>query len=130
MKAFVLRYPFSIAIILLVTFLSFFKQPSTDLDNVPGIDKLVHPCMYFVMASLLWWEFYIGQQKTNAPMWHGWVGALLCPLVYGGVVELLQEYCTAYRGGEWLDFAANSAGVIIAAVAAMFYRKYAIQHNH
>ena len=129
MKAFILRYPFSIAIILLVTFLSFFKPPSTDLDNVPGIDKIVHTGMYFVMAGLLWWEFYIGQQKTHAPIWHAWVGAFLCPLVYGGVVELLQEYCTEYRGGEWLDFAANSAGVIIAAIAAMVYRKYAINHN-
>ena len=42
MKAFILRYPLSITIIMLVTFLSFFKPPSTDLNDVPGIDKLVH----------------------------------------------------------------------------------------
>lgn len=120
MKAFILRYPFSIAIILLVTFLSFFKPPKTDMDDVPGIDKLVHTAMYFVMAGLLWLEFYMGQKKTNAPIWHAWIGAFLCPLVYGGVVELLQQYCTEYRGGEWLDFAANSLGVILAAVAATF----------
>ena len=93
MKAFILRYPFSIAIILLVTFLSFFKPPSTDINDVPGIDKLVHTGMYFVMASMLWWEFYKGQKKTQAPIWHAWVGAfLLCPLIYGGLVELLQEF--------------------------------------
>lgn len=120
MKAFILRYPFSIAIILLVTFLSFFKPPKTDVDDVPGIDKLVHTAMYFLMAGLLWLEFYKGQKKTKAPIWHAWIGAFLCPLVYGGVVELLQEYCTEYRGGEWLDFAANSLGVILAAVAAYF----------
>ena len=121
MKGFILRYPLSIAIILLVTFLSFFKPPSTDLDNVPGIDKLVHTGMYFVMASLLWWEFYKGQKNTHAPIWHAWVGAFLCPLLYGGIVELLQEYCTEHRGGEWLDFAANSAGVIIAAVVGYYF---------
>ncbi len=121
MKGFILRYPLSIAIILLVTFLSFFKPPSTDLDNVPGIDKLVHTGMYFVMASFLWWEFYKGQKNTHAPIWHAWVGAFLCPLLYGGIVELLQEYCTEHRGGEWLDFAANSAGVIIAAVVGYYF---------
>jgi len=120
MKAFILRYPFSIAIILLVTFLSFFKPPQTELDDVPGIDKLVHTGMYFVMAGLLWLEFYRGRKKTNAPMWHAWIGAFVCPLVYGGVVELLQEYCTEYRGGEWLDFAANSLGVILAAMVGIY----------
>ncbi len=121
MKGFILRYPLSIAIILLVTFLSFFKPPSTDLNDVPGIDKLVHTGMYFVMASFLWWEFYKGQKNTHAPIWHAWVGAFLCPLLYGGIVELLQEYCTEHRGGEWLDFAANSAGVIIAAVVGYYF---------
>ena len=120
MKAFILRYPFSIAIILLVTFLSFFKPPKTDMDDVPGIDKLVHTGMYFVMAGLLWLEFYRGRKKTNAPMWHAWIGAFVCPLVYGGVVELLQEYCTEYRGGEWLDFGANSLGVILAAMVGIY----------
>ena len=120
MKAFILRYPFSIAIILLVTFLSFFKPPQTELDDVPGIDKLVHTGMYFVMAGLLWLEFYRGRKKTNAPMWHAWIGAFLCPLVYGGVVELLQEYCTEYRGGEWLDFGATSLGVILAALVGIY----------
>ena len=120
MKTFILRYPFSIAIILLVTFLSFFKPPQTDIDDVPGIDKFVHTAMYFVMAGLLWLEFYRGRKKTNAPIWHAWIGAFVCPLVYGGMVELLQEYCTEYRGGEWLDFAANSLGVILAALVGIY----------
>ncbi|MGX8682206.1 MAG: VanZ family protein [Bacteroidales bacterium] len=126
MKAFIRRYPLSIAIILLVTFLSFFKPPKTEMDHVPGIDKLVHTAMYFVMAGLLWWEFFRGKKKTGAPMWHAWVGAFLCPLIYGGMVELLQEYCTSHRGGEWLDFAANSAGVILVAIVV----KIITAHNN
>ena len=104
MKSFIRRYPYSLAIILLVTYLSFFRPPHTQLDKVVGIDKLVHTAMYFIMAGLLWWEFLRGRIKTQAPMWHAWVGAFLCPLLYGGIVELAQEYCTDHRGGEWLDF--------------------------
>ncbi|MBQ7272399.1 MAG: VanZ family protein [Bacteroidaceae bacterium] len=120
MKSFISRYPCSLAIILLVTYLSFFKPPHTQMDSVIGIDKLVHTAMYFLMAGLLWWEFLRGRVKTQAPMWHAWIGAFLCPLLYGGIVELAQEYCTDHRGGEWLDFAANSSGVILAAIAARY----------
>ena len=31
-------------------------------------------------------------------------------VLFSGMVELLQEYCTTYRGGDWLDFAANTTG--------------------
>jgi hypothetical protein len=27
----------------------------------------------------------------------------------------MQTYCTEHRGGDWIDFAANSLGVILAA---------------
>jgi hypothetical protein len=31
-----------------------------------------------------------------------------------GLLELLQAYCTGdHRSGDWLDFAANSLGVIL-----------------
>ena len=37
-----------------------------------------------------------------------------------GMVELLQEYCTTYRGGDWLDFAANTTGALIASLIGYF----------
>ncbi|WP_253952412.1 hypothetical protein [Xylanibacter muris] len=43
--------------------------------------------------------------------------AWLAPVIMSGAIELLQEYCTnGRRSGDWLDFAANIAGVTIAAV--------------
>jgi hypothetical protein len=34
-----------------------------------------------------------------------------------GLLELLQAYCTGgHRNGDWLDFAANSLGVLLGAV--------------
>jgi hypothetical protein len=38
----------------------------------------------------------------------------------GGVIELLQENCTDYRGGDWFDFLANSCGVAVATIVAYF----------
>jgi VanZ family protein len=36
------------------------------------------------------------------------------------MVELLQEYCTTYRGGDWLDFAANTMGAVLASMVGYF----------
>ena len=49
-----------------------------------------------------------------------WVGAFLCPILFSGCVELLQEYCTTYRGGDWLDFAANTTGAVLASLVAYY----------
>ena len=37
-----------------------------------------------------------------------------------GLVELAQAYATTTRHGDWLDFAANSVGVLLAAVLGRF----------
>ena len=35
------------------------------------------------------------------------IGAFVCPVLFSGAVELLQAFCTTYRGGDWLDFASK-----------------------
>lgn len=66
------------------------------------------------------WSFLRAHRRDRAPMWHAWVGAFLCPVLFSGCVELLQEYCTTYRGGDWLDFAANTTGAILASLVAYY----------
>ena len=120
MLSYIKKYPISLFIILTVIYLSFFKPPKTDLDEIPNLDKLVHVCMYFGMSGMLWLEFLRAHRRDHAPMWHAWVGALLCPVLFSGCVELLQEYCTTYRGGDWLDFAANTTGAVLASLVAYY----------
>lgn len=107
------RYPLSCCVIAVVIYLSFFKPPTMDLPRIPHLDKLVHLCMYGGMSGMLWLEFFFNHRR-GIVAWHGWIGAFLCPILFGGIVELLQEYATAYRGGDWLDLAANTTGVILA----------------
>ena len=51
------------------------------------------------------------------------VGSVCLPGIVSGAVELLQEYCTTYRGGDWLDFAANTTGAVLASLVAYFVLK-------
>lgn len=123
MLYFLKKYPVSLLVIAAVVYLSFFRPPSTDLDGIPNIDKVVHVCMYFGMSGMLWLEFLRAHRRDYTPLWHAWVGALVCPILFSGVVELLQAYCTTYRGGDWLDFAANSLGALLASGVAQWVRK-------
>ncbi|NDV66299.1 VanZ family protein [Bacteroides sp. 224] len=117
------KYPLSISIILLVIYLSFFRPPKIDVaDDIPNLDKIAHFCMYFGLSGMLWWEF-LRSHKNNHPMRHAWIGACLLPILFSGAIELLQEYCTAYRGGDWMDFVANATGALCAALVGYYILK-------
>lgn len=116
------KYPFSILIILTVVYLSFFKPPQTPLDQVNNIDKIAHICMYFGMSGVLWLE-YLKSHRQQFRLLPVIIGAVILPIVFSGCIELIQEYCTTYRGGDWLDFTANSIGVILAGLIAYFVVK-------
>ena len=114
MLYYIRKYPISLLIIVAVIYLSFFKPPSSNLAKIPHLDKIVHFCMYAGLSGVLWLEFLWTHRIHKAPMWHAWVGALILPILFRGCIEILQEYGTDYRGGDWLDFAAISFGAIVA----------------
>lgn len=120
MLNYIKRYPFSIAIILLVVYLSFFKPPSLDIPLFPGVDKVVHMCMYAGLSGILWLEFLLNHRKAEMNIKHAITGAMICPVAFGGMIELGQQYLTTYRGGDWLDFVANTTGVLIASGIAWY----------
>ena len=118
------KYPLSLVVILAVIYLSFFRPPYTELSKIPNIDKIVHVCMYLGMSGMLWLEFWHAHLHRQAPRWHGWVGACVCPVLFSGLVELLQEYCATWRGGDWMDFAANATGVLLATLVYHLLRPH------
>ena len=113
---FVRKYPFStlcLALIGVLSFTPFF--PETPLDNVKFIDKWTHLVMYGGTCSVIWWEHLrLCKKVTRRPnlralFWFALVGMI----ILGGLVELGQAYCTTTRSGEWLDFYADSVGVLL-----------------
>lgn len=112
----VIKFPLTIFFLLLILFLSFFTPPPTDLDDVSNIDKIFHFLMYCGTMSVFWIEYrrYEREGQPWSPLMLAMVSVVL-PILLSGLIELLQEYCTGgRRGGEWSDFAANSAGVLFA----------------
>ena len=121
MKWFLKNYPLSIGLILVITYLSFFTPPKTELDEITNFDKFVHFCMYFTLSSVIWVEFFRAHRNEKAPLAHGFAGAFVFPIVYSGVVELLQAYATTTRSGDWADFIFNTLGVLVGTAVCYFW---------
>lgn len=114
------KYPVSLLVVGVILYLSFFKPPALEVGKIPGFDMVVHFGMYGGLSGILWVEFLRNHIRKGSVMWHAWIGAVLCPILMSGVIELLQEYCTTYRGGDWFDFLANMCGVVAATGIAYY----------
>lgn len=119
-------YPVACFYILIIWVLCFATIPHTPLDNVTLIDKWVHTAMYLGTCGTIWLE-YLHHHRRKCDIGGGWhyeinkrrlfLLAWLAPIMMSGLIEILQATCTGgRRSGEWLDFAANSIGVTLAAI--------------
>lgn len=114
MRHYFSNYKFSLLVVGVILYLSFFTPPSTDLDDITNIDKLAHICMYGGLCSVIWIEYL----RTHATIrrLHTLIGAVVLPIALSGAIELIQEYATTNRSGDWADMIANSIGALLAAL--------------
>ena len=89
--------PVTIFILLVIVFLSLYPLPK--LPEFQGTDKTYHLIAYFLLA------LPSGLKKPTK-----WVLFIFLFIIFGGVIEMIQPYVNRY--GEWLDFFANTIGVI------------------
>ena len=113
------KYPFALCGITMIWVLSLMPRfPETPLDDVEFIDKWVHILMYGITFTVLWIEYAWKHRTPDYEKLFFW--AWLAPILMSGTIELLQEYCTGgQRSGEWLDLAANTTGITLAAVLGL-----------
>ena len=110
------NYPLSLLCIALIWYLSIWFLPPEELKlpNINFMDKWTHFVMYGGTCSVIWWEYlrqHITLDKRKLFLW-----AWLAPVLMGGLIELVQVYCTTNRSGEWLDLLADATGCTIGAV--------------
>ena len=78
--------------------------------------------MYGGTSAVIWWEYLRSHAVINYRRLLLW--AVVGMIVLGGVVELLQAYCTTTRSGEWLDFLADSVGVLLGAAVGLLMKRF------
>jgi VanZ family protein len=97
-------YIIAIIVTLSILYLSLVKMPSYHV-GIAHLDKLQHCFAYFILTSSWLLVFYKKNKK------HLIVG---CCILFGIIIEVLQNKLTAYRTGDYLDIIANSTGVFLA----------------
>ncbi len=99
-------YAPAIIVALAILYLSLLREVPYRIPAFSGYDKLAHALCYALLAAL----FTLGRYKDKAVGWTcTWLVIIIVSL-YGGAIELLQQYCFPPRTGDWWDWAADIAG--------------------
>ena len=100
------KYWFFLSVLLLlsVSFLSL--SPHEELPEVAGSDKTHHLIAYALLAI-----------PTALRRPNGWRYIILFFAIYSGAIEVIQPYVNRY--GEWTDFTANLAGLLIGSIIVL-----------
>lgn len=118
------KYPLTVVLYIIVMYLSFFTPPKVDLGDVRFIDKWTHIVMYAGTCGVTWIE-YLRNHNYSLQKVKLFLLAWLLPVVFSGIIELLQEYCTGgRRSGDWIDLAANAVGVSLASGFGLLLARY------
>ncbi len=113
------RYTFSLLIALCIVVLSIIPIKENPLEDVPFYDKWTHFFMYGALSLVVWWD-YLRHRYTV--QWGIAISlAVIVPIAMSGALELVQAYLTTCRSGDWLDFAANTVGVMLATLCITIY---------
>ena len=92
---------------------------SVHLFRIENLDKVVHLLMYLFLSSIL--AFEIIKNNREYPLMKIIAIIVLVPLIYGGVLELVQEFFTETRSGEWADFAFDAFGILLSVPLFVFF---------
>jgi len=79
-------------------------------ETIPYTDKLVHAIMYAILTFILLYDYSKYRTvKTIRP----YKTLIILPILYGGLMEIMQGLLTTTRSADMFDFLANSIGVFI-----------------
>lgn len=97
------------AVIIVVSLIRF-KKGSLPLESIANIDKIVHFSMYFGLV-VLWQLYYFSKNQIIRPKPNLWICGIA--IIFGIIIEILQDKITTYRSFEYFDILANTLGVVV-----------------
>lgn len=118
-----LRYTFLPFLTVLIIFIATCLLTPTNMPSMPeGLpwDKLVHFGMFFTLSAVSLIDYYRMHSGTPSKIrWIFW--GFVIPVIYGGVIELMQKYLFASRSAEFADWIADILGSLIATVVIVIF---------
>lgn len=108
------KFVFTIIVSIAIFILSVMPVPEVkELEDVPLFDKWVHMVMYAGLTFAMWLDRRLQKIKIDKKYY---VMQFVYPALFGGLMELVQAYCTTCRSGDWIDFEADAVGSLLAVI--------------
>ena len=103
--------------------LYFCLAPSSDIPSarIPNLDKLAHAFFHFIF-TILWFLVFKKQVKKKNQI-KLLISAVFFSLIFGTLIEVLQNKFTTTRNGDFFDVLANFSGAVIAFWFVFFAKK-------
>lgn len=114
----VLAYWRSLIIAAVIAYGCLLRKPPFTVPPIDGGDKWVHWLAFMTLTLVLFWDNHKAQLRP-APTY---LIATITPILYGGLIEILQQQFFYPRTAEWLDWLADCIGVLIALVIYTLFR--------
>ena len=95
-----------------------------------GFDKLVHCGLFFVLAVLMSSGVIRANTRHNLTPLQQFLSFVI-PVLFGGLIEILQAYIFTWRSGEWSDLFADTVGASMAmfcVILTIWSQKYEKQN--
>lgn len=97
--------------------------PDVEFDFFIPTDKIVHFLMYFGLSIVASFN-YIYDKKGKIIILKLVAFAVLVPIIYGGLIEVLQAEYFTERSGDWYDFLADASGSLATLPFSLWFRRY------
>ena len=92
--------------------------PQSRLWMIPQFDKIVHMGLYFPLGFFLAAEFRLSHHLVLRR--YATVFTLLLVAIYGGLIEIGQDYLFVNRSADWWDFLSDILGGFLGILAFQY----------
>ena len=109
---FLRKYWLSTIFILVIFILCLMNTTPLPAPQILNFDKLVHIIMFMGISGIIFFDstLYLRLPTNKIRIF---LSTFLFPIVLGGIIEILQEYFTQTRSGDWFDFLFDIVGAFL-----------------
>jgi VanZ family protein len=105
----------------LITYFCLIQSSAIPTIEIPNLDKCVHTFFYFVFTFV--WFLFFRKQLQIANGFKPLFFSFLLSLIFGIIIEILQEVITTTRQADIFDVFANLTGSILAILTVLICNK-------
>ncbi|MDR1881923.1 MAG: VanZ family protein [Prevotella sp.] len=129
----IVRYTWPPAVVAIIIFYLCCLVPVDDIPDVRfrffiPADKIVHFLMYFGLAGVASVN-YIYDRKGYVIILKLVIFAILAPILYGGLIEIIQAEYFPERSGDRYDLLADASGALASLPVSLWFRRFVLNRQ-